>query len=557
VGPLRLDGVGLVGARLVDARTHMLRHCGIIFTEDGRSEYIYAGQPEHVYEQFGGASWYRNWSAISGSCFAIDRALWIKLGGIDGHPLASRPDVHLSLKIRLEAGLRIVYNPYARLIQNGIGELENPLLSFPAQERALNAYFPDGDPYFNMNLNCRNGRVGYRESNAGKPGRTDYAADSRALVEIFDFAPSQFKRSQGISGKRSTGQIHSVTWFLPDFTNAFYGGVHTILRFADAFHREYGIRCDICILGNSPTTLARSRIAAAFPNLAGADVIVLDDHRRVNELPESDAAVCTLWTTAYAVLEFNKTRRKFYFIQDDESLFYPAGSISALVEATYGFGFHGICNTVSLLERYQARNGRGEFFNPCIDPNIFHDKKRKPHQDSPPHAIFCYARPDHPRNSFELLASSLRDVKQRLGDRVSLLTAGAAWDLKEHALEGVVENLGLLNYQTTGALYRTCDLGLVMMMTRHPSYLPMELMACGSVVITNRNPDTAWFLKDGENCLLADPSPTSLTERIMEGLEDAGMRRRISTRAKEVIAESYSNWKEPIEKIHRYMVSQC
>jgi O-antigen biosynthesis protein len=455
--------------------------------------------------------------------------------------------------------MRIVYNPYARLIQNGIAEFESPLLSFPAKEGALRASFPDGDPYFNINLDCQNGRVAYNDNQAGrgKSGATDYAADSRALVEIFDFSPSQFKRSRDIQAKRATKRIESVTWILPDFSNAFYGGVHTILRFAAAFHQEYGIRSDICILGSSPATLARSRIAAAFPNLADADVIVLDDHHRMNELPESDAAVCSLWTTAYAALEFNKTRRKFYFIQDDESLFYPAGSISALVEATYGFGFHGICNTVSLLERYQARGGHGEFFNPCIDPNVFHDRKRKPLQTSPPYTIFCYARPDHPRNSFELLASSLRHIKQRMGDGVSLVTAGAAWDLKEHALDGVVENLGLLNYQTTGALYRTCDLGLVMMMTRHPSYLPMELMACGSLVITNRNPDTAWFLKDGENCLLADPSPTSLTERIMQGLDDADMRRRIATQAREGITESYSDWRVSIEKIHHYMGSQC
>ena len=92
----------------------------------------------------------------------------------------------------------------------------------------------------------------------------------------------------------------------------------------------------------------------------------------MNELPESDAAVCSLWTTAYAALEFNKTRRKFYFIQDDESLFYPAGSTSALVESYIRIRISmESANTVSLLERYQARGGHGEFFNPCIDPNIF------------------------------------------------------------------------------------------------------------------------------------------------------------------------------------------
>jgi beta-1,2-rhamnosyltransferase WsaF-like protein len=60
---------------------------------------------------------------------------------------------------------------------------------------------------------------------------------------------------------------------------------------------------------------------------------------------ESDAAISTLWTTAYAALRFNNTRRKFCFVQDYESLFYPAGSIYALVEATYRLGYGGICNT--------------------------------------------------------------------------------------------------------------------------------------------------------------------------------------------------------------------
>jgi O-antigen biosynthesis protein len=96
-----------------------------------------------------------------------------------------------------------------------------------------------------------------------------------------------------------------------------------------------------------------------------------------------------------------------------------------------------------------------------------------------------------------------------------------------------------------------------MMMTRHPSYLPLELMACGSLVVTNRNPDTAWLLKDGENCLLADPSPTSLTERVIEGLKDLELRRRITARAKEEVNASYNDWNNPIDKIYKYMVSKC
>ena len=557
VGPMQLDEVGIVGARLVDERTQTLRHCGLIFTEDGRLEYLYAGQPEHVYEQFGGAVWYRNWSAVSGACFSIRRGLWERLNGMEGPTLCSRLDVDLALKIRLHSDLRIVYNPYARLMQIGEAALERPLLQGPSLGEALRAHFATGDPYFNPNLDCHRGKVGYRAIDGSQPIGMDYAAHSRALLEIYDFTPSQLRHSQQRQLKHGSGKMETVTWFLPEFNNPFYGGIHTILRFASTFQTRYNVRSLFCVFGHAPEKVMRQRIAAAFPSLETSNVIVLDDHRRVDELPESDAAVCSLWTTAYALLPFQNARRKFYFVQDDESRFYPAGSTSALVDASYGFGFYGICNTISLSDRYSARGGDAEYFNPCIDSTVFHDRDRKAIDAAKPYTVFCYARPDHPRNCFELLAAVLRNLKQKLGDKILLITAGAEWDSRAHGLEGVIVNLGLLDYQTTGALYRMCDAGLVMMMTRHPSYLPLELMACGSLVVTNRNPDTAWLLKDGENCLLADSSPTSLTERVMEGLKDVDLRRRITDQAREQVNASYSDWNNPIDKVYKYMVNKC
>ncbi len=95
------------------------------------------------------------------------------------------------------------------------------------------------------------------------------------------------------------------------------------------------------------------------------------------------------------------------------------------------------------------------------------------------------------------------------------------------------------------------------MMTCHPSYLPMELMACGSLVVTNSNSDTSWLLKDGENCLLSAPSPSSLADRLQEGLENEALRTRITGNASSYVQTNYSCWEEQIEKIYRYMVNLC
>jgi glycosyltransferase involved in cell wall biosynthesis len=250
-------------------------------------------------------------------------------------------------------------------------------------------------------------------------------------------------------------------------------------------------------------------------------------------------------------------RRKFYFMQDYESRFYPAGSISALVEATYRFGFSALCNTVSLRDIYTKIGGQAEYFDPCVDPAIFNAKTRAPLSRGEPMTLFCYARPGHARNSFELLSQALRIVKERLGNEVRIVTAGAEWLPRQYGLEGVVHNLGLLPYSATGALYRSCTAGVALMMTCHPSYLPFELMASGALVITNSNPHNTWLLKDRENCLLAESSPTALAEALEEGLRNQALREKLVDNAARMIQERYSNWDAQMEKIYRYVQENC
>jgi glycosyltransferase involved in cell wall biosynthesis len=238
-------------------------------------------------------------------------------------------------------------------------------------------------------------------------------------------------------------------------------------------------------------------------------------------------------------------------MQDYEPLFYPAGSTGALVESTYRFGFHGICNTAPLRDLYVSHGGEAEFFEPCIDQSVFFP----PHRDRAPdpYVLFCYARPGHSRNCFELLAESLRKLKRRMGDKIAIVTAGEAWAPALFELDGIVHNLGLLDYRTTGAVYRMAHAGVAMTMTCHPSYLPLELMACGSLVITNRNQHTQWLLHDGDNCLLAETSSGAMAEKIEEGLRNHALRDRITRNASEMVRRKYQNWDEQAEKVYQSM----
>ena len=92
------------------------------------------------------------------------------------------------------------------------------------------------------------------------------------------------------------------------------------------------------------------------------------------------------------------------------------------------------------------------------------------------------------------------------------------------------------------------------MLTKHPSYQPFEFMASGVACVSNRNPDTAWFLRDGENCLLARPLPGAIADRIGALVDDPGLRGRIVDTALAEIPQV--RWDEQIERVWRSMTKQ-
>lgn len=381
-----------------------------------------------------------------------------------------------------------------------------------------------------------------------------YRNEALILSKTYDYSERDLYLTKEIhEANKGPIDIRRVTWFIPDFFNPYYGGIYTILRFADYLKNVHEIEQEFALVGSLPENRIGDLIGEAFPALKESGVTKLSDVDDFSGLNQTDAAVATLWNTAYSVLRFNQTRRKFYFIQDLESLFYPAGTIQAQVEATYRFGFYGLANTPTLKKIYETEfQGKAESFTPCVDTRVFypvHEGKG----DRRSYRLFFYGRPDHPRNGFEMGIEVLRKLKRRMGDEIEIVAAGANWNPADYSLIGIVTNLGVLTLKKTADLYRTCDAGFVLMFTRHPSYIPFELMASGSLVITNWNPFTTWFLKDEVNCLLAFPGVTNITERIEFGLRNSELREKIVATALKQIEDSFSDWTVEFEKLYQFM----
>jgi glycosyltransferase involved in cell wall biosynthesis len=381
-----------------------------------------------------------------------------------------------------------------------------------------------------------------------------YTSDALALSQIIDCTPAMMQQQQQHPERISENITDRIcNWYLPQFDNPFYGGIMTILRLAEYLQRCHGIKQRILICGSASAAEVSANIALAFPALLQAEVIVLDTTEAIVNIPASDYSVATLWTTAYVLLGVQNTGYKFYMIQDFEPAFYPAGSTYAQAEFSYRFGFYGIANTKSLKEIYERDyDGCAVVLKPTVDKTVFYPNPEK--KSSAYKRLFYYARPGTPRNGFELAAAALKKLKQQYGDEIDIVCAGAGWNPKEYGLQGVVRSIGMLPYEATGELYRSCHAGFVMMMTKHPSYLPFELMASGAIVVTNFNQANTWLLKDGENCLLSAPSATCLAATLAYALEHYDELAPLRERAANEILHEASDWDKSLGEVAQFLL---
>lgn len=347
---------------------------------------------------------------------------------------------------------------------------------------------------------------------------------------IFQITSADIDASKNAIARKKLDGIKTANWFVPNFDHLSFGGIFTIFRFIEKLSVE-GVKNRIVIYDHPSFDIDRlhSQIAKTFPNLQNYEIIIHDLNKdNVNDLPDCDIAICSFWVSAYLLLKFNKTRRKYYFVQDYEPLFYPGGSTFALAESTYRFGFRGLVNTPGLLAAVNQRHGmEGISFIPAVDQTLYY-----PAHDAANNKkvrIFFYARPGNPRNAFNLGIVIIKKLLETYEDKVEIVTAGAEWKEEAFGLKGKITNLGLLkSLDEVAELYRSCDIGFVYMLSKHPSYQPFEFMASGMATVTNNNEDNLWLLKDGENCLLAEPSPAAMVEKIMELVDDQALRQKIS-----------------------------
>lgn len=370
---------------------------------------------------------------------------------------------------------------------------------------------------------------------------------------VFQVTNRDILESRRLTQQRTRGRIQSAIWFVPPFSHLSFGGTYTIFRVIEKLSKQ-GVFNTVVVYGdpffNADKTCGQ--IAREFPGLKNYQLKVLGTRGlAVDDLPDADLGFCTYWTSAYHLLKFARVRRKFYFVQDYEPLFFSAGSMSALAESTYRFGFTGIFNSPGLAEATMGRHGMEGFsFVPAVDTSIYFPDFVNKGRGNGKVKLFFYARPANARNAFNLGLMAIQQLVRQFPEKLEVVAAGAKWDESVYGLKGRIRNLGLLkSLREVAEVYRGCDIGMVFMLSRHPSYQPLEFMASGMATVTNRNEDNLWLLRDGENCLLSEPSPAAMAERVGELVCDDRLRMSIARKGHEEV--SRRSWDSEIDGVWR------
>lgn len=240
------------------------------------------------------------------------------------------------------------------------------------------------------------------------------------------------------------------------------------------------------------------------------------------QVKDADITFATFWPTAEALLKLSNSGQKYYLIQDFEPAFYPKEPHHyERAEVTYQSNLRcitlGPWLTKLLRSRYQAV---ADHFDFAVDSRIYHPHRGRGTRNP---SVSFYARPATPRRAYEMGVAALGRVKERIPES-EICFFGSDELLPEPPYPH--RNLGKLNQTELAHLFARSDVGVVLSLS-NPSFVPLEMMACGCAVVEVASERWNGVLAHGENALLVAPSVAAVARGVIELIENSSLREKL------------------------------
>ncbi len=262
---------------------------------------------------------------------------------------------------------------------------------------------------------------------------------------------------------------------------------------------------------------------------------------------DADATFATFWPTAENVLALPNGGERYYLVQDFEPSFYPDDPPHyERAEATYRAGFH--CVTLGpwlakvLRESYGAK---ADHFDFAVNTETYWPR---PGLKSPQRRVCFYARPATPRRAYEMGLEAFERLRTLLPE-VEIIFFGAEELTPPPAFPATIR--GKLSQEELATLFSSCEVGAVFSLT-NPSFVPLEMMACGCAVLEIASERWAGTLTHGEDAWLVAPNAETVAEGLKELLTNHALRERLI--ANGLARTKGMSWRDSARQIEKVLL---
>lgn len=229
----------------------------------------------------------------------------------------------------------------------------------------------------------------------------------------------------------------------------------------------------------------------------------------------SDVAIATCWRTAAVVATDPGALFRMRFLQDFEETHYPSRHrYHHRAQRTYGLPLHIVALGSTLARRFERRTGQlADAIDAAVDTSVFRMTVPPADRDGPMRVLF-YARPDLRQRGYELGVESLRRFLSRCPD--AEITVFGAMEERLRAIDFPHRSIGIPSREELAAEMNRTHALLSISLSERVSWVPLQAIACGAAVVETDACGLRDVLPEGAGCRIAEPTPASITNRLVE-----------------------------------------
>lgn len=337
----------------------------------------------------------------------------------------------------------------------------------------------------------------------------------RSILNDILYERSKKNTSLSYSKNKQDNTINLITDSINE--GSLYGGVMTSIVLAVLISNQTKRKLRLITLNEPPNKDNLYKVLKNNNIEPESEIEFFFTKNNTIEFSDSDVFLTTSWWSTDYVLQNINPEQVFYLLQEDERMFYPNGHERVMCENIMkNEKIKFIINT-EILYNFLVQNGfdnikrNGIFFEPSfIKHNISNNKNHKKR-------LLFYARPNNVRNLFKLgieLIKKIIIMEFINPDEWEIVFVGK--DLKnldnsffterKFSIE-IYENLQFENYLN---IIENIDIAISLMYTPHPSYPPLDVVACGNIVLTNTYENKINLDNYSKNIVCSEPNLNSL-----------------------------------------------